>query len=262
MAQNRKPNPSAPGPIVTLSSDFGLADAYVAAMKAAILRHAPWARLIDVSHEIPPQDVLFASFGLERALDAFEPGTIHLAVVDPGVGTRRKILAVQIHGQTVICPDNGLITWSWRRWQSGKAWELSWRPRQSSRTFHGRDVMAPAVGMLAAGRPMRELVGRRVKPILLDVAPAKRAAKSGRIIYIDRFGNAISNIPRNAVSGKWRNVAVAGRRIAGLRKTYADVPPGEPLVLFGSARLLEIAVRNGSAARDLALRVGDKLILG
>ena len=112
-----KPNtPRTPGPIVTLSTDFGLADAYVAAMKAAIFRHAPHARLIDVSHEIPPQDVLFGSIVLERALDAFDPGTIHLAVVDPGVGTPRKILLIEIHRQWVVCPDNGLITWGWRWW--------------------------------------------------------------------------------------------------------------------------------------------------
>jgi S-adenosyl-L-methionine hydrolase (adenosine-forming) len=257
-----KPNTiKGPRPVVTLSSDFGLADAYVAAMKAAILREAPQARLVDISHLIPPHDILYGSFILERAIDAFEAGTIHLAVVDPGVGTRRKILAVEIHGQIVICPDNGLITWSWRKWKGGKARELTWRPKQISGTFHGRDIMAPATGMLAGGKAIEDLARRKASPVLLDVSPATASAKVGKIIYIDRFGNAITNIPANAVVDRRREVHVGESNLGRIRKTYGDVEAGALLALVGSAGLLEIAVRDGSAARDLRLRVGDEVWL-
>src|SRR6185436_17867190 len=116
-----------------------------------VLKVAPSVRLIDVTHQTPPQDVLCASITLQRAVDGFMPGTIHLAVVDPGVGTDRRVLAVRINRQWVICPDNGLITWTWRLHQPAQAYAVQWRPRTSSRTFHGRDVMAPVAAMLASG---------------------------------------------------------------------------------------------------------------
>src|SRR5262245_26916061 len=117
--------------IVTFTTDFGLSDSYVAEMKAAVLKVAPTARLIDLTHQTPPQDVLCASITLQRAVDGFPQGTIHLAVVDPGVGTDRRVLIVRINRQWVICPDNGLITWSWRLHQPSTAHELLWRPKQS-----------------------------------------------------------------------------------------------------------------------------------
>src|SRR5687767_2870099 len=140
-------------PIVTLTSDFGTVDFYAAAMKAVLLRACPEARLIDVTHGVPRHDILCGAITLERAVDGFPPGTTHLAVVDPGVGTGRHLLVAEIKGQRVVCPDNGLITWAWRRHGAGeaRAWQLTWRPqRTASDTFHGRDIMAPAAGMLAA----------------------------------------------------------------------------------------------------------------
>ncbi|MGD1275787.1 MAG: SAM-dependent chlorinase/fluorinase [Tepidisphaeraceae bacterium] len=246
-------------PIVTLSSDFGLADAYVAALKAAILRQAPTARLIDVTHHVSPGDVLGGSIVLERAVAAFGPGCVHLSVVDPGVGTSRRILVVQIHRQMVVCPDNGLITWAWRRLGRGKAHELTWRPRRISRTFHGRDIMAPAAGMLAAGRPISQIARPIDTPLLLNVHLARCNARRGRIIHIDHFGNAMTNIPRQAMAGK-RTVRVGKRRLR-IAGTYAQVPSGTPLALIASADLLEIAVRDGSAAAVLALHVGDEVML-
>jgi S-adenosyl-L-methionine hydrolase (adenosine-forming) len=248
-------------PIVTLSSDFGQVDVYVAAMKAAILRQAPHVRLIDVSHQIQRQNVMQGSIILERALDAFEPGTIHLAVVDPGVGTGRKILVVRIHSQIVVCPDNGLITWSWRRWKGAKARELKWRPSRFSRTFQGRDILALVAGMLLMGKPAEKLAPRIVKPVLLDIAPAAKSARSGRIIYIDHFGNAITNLSRRNLLRRVISIRAGGQTVGRLKQTYADVEPGEPLALFGSADLLEIAVRNGSAADKLGLHVGDQVFL-
>src|SRR5215212_9325005 len=161
-------------PIVTLTSDFGTVDFYVAAMKAVLLRACPDARLVDVTHAVPRHDILCGSITLERAVDGFPPGTTHLAVVDPGVGTDRRLLVAEIKSQRVVCPDNGLITWSWRRHDGGRAHELTWRPlRPPSDTFHGRDIMAPAAGMLAAGVPLHSLTrpDRHPAPILLDAAP-------------------------------------------------------------------------------------------
>src|SRR5215207_3584145 len=151
---DRPPTPARSRPIVTLTSDFGTRDFYVAAMKAVLIRHCPDVRLIDVTHAVPRHDVLCGSITLERAVDGFPPGTVHLAVVDPGVGTDRRLLVAGLNGQTIVCPDNGLITWPWHRLGPGEAHELTWRPDQSSNTFHGRDVMAPVAGMLAAGKPL------------------------------------------------------------------------------------------------------------
>ena len=243
-------------PIITLTSDFGLSDSYVAAMKAAILHRMPGAALIDVTHQIPPQDVLAGSFALERAIDACSAGTVHLAVIDPGVGGRRRILVVRIRGQYVVCPDNGLITWPWRRLGTARAFKLTWRPRHSSQTFHGRDIMAPAAAMLAGGRPVHEIAAAIDDPILLNIHPARRPARAGRIIYIDHFGNATTNIPHASLPTR-ASIVVAGKKLGKIRKTYGDVSPGHFLALIGSADLLEIAVRDGSAAASLGLRVGD-----
>jgi S-adenosyl-L-methionine hydrolase (adenosine-forming) len=255
-----KPNPA--HPIVTLTTDFGLSDAYVAAMKGAILQWSPHAVLVDVTHNIPPQDVLCGSISLERAVDGFGPGTVHLAVVDPGVGTNRRILLVEIHGSTIVCPDNGLITWSWRRLGPGRANELIWRPhKKASDTFHGRDIMGPVAGMLASGKRPAELSRPIDDPILLDVAPASPPVKSGRVIHIDHFGNATTNIPRDSLRSIGKLAVRVGRRRIKLKRTYVDAAPGCPLALFGSSGLLEVAMRDGSAAKSLALHVGDQVKL-
>jgi hypothetical protein len=249
--------------IITLTTDFGLSDAYVAAMKGAILRHCPTAVLIDVTHNVPPGDVLCGSITLERAIDGFGPGTVHLAVVDPGVGTDRRILVTQIRQSVIICPDNGLITWAWHRLGPGKTGELIWRPKtRPSDTFHGRDIMAPIAGMLASGTPIAALVRPIHDPILIDVAPAESPVRSGRVIHIDHFGNATTNIARESLRSITRlTVRVARKRVGRFKRTYFDAAPGSPLALFGSSGLVEIAVRDGSAAKQLGLRVGDPVVI-
>jgi S-adenosylmethionine hydrolase len=245
-------------PIVTLTTDFGPTDTYVAEMKAVLLTHCPDAQLFDVTHAIAPQDILAGSFALERILRVCPKQTIHIAVVDPGVGTDRPILMVAIAEQLVICPDNGLITWPWKRLPGARAYELRWRPRQLSSTFHGRDVMAVVAAKLAArSATLNEFSGARIEPILLSAAPA--IGSRGQIIHIDHFGNAVTNIPADSLP---QNATVRiGRTILQLSRTYADVPPGKPLALVGSSGLLEIAARNGSAARKLKLRVGTKVAI-
>lgn len=249
-----------PRPIVTLTTDFGTRDAYVASMKAVLLRWCSEARLIDVTHEVPRHDILCGSITLERAVDGFLPGTVHLAVVDPGVGTDRRILIARINSQAIVCPDNGLITWAWRRLGAGRAYELTWRPKTSSDTFHGRDIMAPAAGMLAAGKPPEEIARLIDDPVLLEVAPAVQGSAAARIIHIDVFGNATTNMDLRSLRIRpAKGFRVRGKQVGKLRRTYWDVAPGKPLALIGSSGLLEIAVRDGSAAERLKLKVGDEV---
>jgi S-adenosylmethionine hydrolase len=249
-------------PIITLTTDFGLRDYYVAAMKGVLIEHCPTCRLIDVTHQVPRHDILCGSITLERAIDGFPPGTVHLAVIDPGVGTDRRILIVDIDRKLVVCPDNGLITWAWKldRSNEPKAYELTWRPKSSSNTFHGRDVMAPVAGRLAAGEHVENLARKIVDPVLLEIEPS--SGKSGRVIHLDVFGNATTNIGHRFVRGfDVKNVRVKGKRLGKLRRTYWDVAPGKPLALIGSSGLLEIAVRDGDAATQLKLKVGDDVLL-
>lgn len=278
-------------PVVTLLSDFGNRDGYVAQMKLAILASCPTARLVDVTHEISPQDVVAGAIVLEQVIAgatqvqrnlsakdfsaqdmaATLSAIIHLAVVDPGVGTGRQMIVAQVAGQWIVCPDNGLITWAWRRHSPRVAYELSWRPRRSSSTFHGRDIMGPVAGMLAGGMAIASLIGNRVKPMLLPMQPAKPRAMRGRVIHVDHFGNAMTNLtseglarmPAAKASGKKKNLFVwtGGKSVGPIRRTYGDVKPGEPVALIGSSGLLEIAVCGGSAARELGLSVGDMVEL-
>lgn len=247
-------------PILTLTSDFGQADHYVAVMKAAILRHCPDAHLIDVTHQIAPQDILAASFTLAQTIAGFPAGTVHLAVVDPTVGTRRRILIVEANKQFIICPDNGLITWTWRCHRRCRAYAVTRRFSRVSSTFHGRDIMAPLAGMLAAGSSLADLARPIQQPRLLNIAPSR--SRSGVILHIDHFGNATTNIPQSLLaSRRVHNVRVHKLDLGPLRRTYADVAPSQPLALIGSSGLLEIAVRNASAARQLDLHIGDEVHL-
>lgn len=242
-------------PIVTLTTDFGLDDWYVAAMKAVLLSHAPPARLVDITHTIAPGDLIKGSITLERALASFPPSTIHLAVIDPTVGSDRRALIVRIHQQLIVCPDNGLITWATRRLGPFEAFQITWKPQPTSPTFHGRDLFAPVAGMLASFRAILDLGKPVADPVLLDLNIS--GGPTGQIIHIDHFGNATTNIPASSVPSG------AQIRITNLtlpvRRTYSDVPPGQPLALIGSSDLLEIAVRDGSAATKLSLNITDTL---
>ena len=260
---DRRPERHAVRPIITLTSDFGLSDHYVAAMKAVLVRQCPQARLIDVTHTVRRHDILCASITLERAVDGFPPETVHLAVVDPGVGTDRRLIIARVRQQYIVCPDNGLITWAWQ--VHGGEWvrQITWHPRQSSTTFHGRDVMAPIAGRIAAGDDLTDFSRPIDDPILLeDLAPASAAQSRGRVIHIDHFGNATTNIRQDALKKlPAANVKINRRVIGKLKRTYWDVAPGKPLALIGSSGLLEIAVRDGSAEDDLKVRVGDEVVL-
>jgi S-adenosyl-L-methionine hydrolase (adenosine-forming) len=246
-------------PVITLISDFGLADPYLAEMKLAILRQCANVRLVDVTHGVDPHDLQAASIALERAVAAAWAGVVHLAVVDPGVGSPRRILVAAVAGQSIVCPDNGLLTWTWRRHGRGKVSAIARLPRVISATFHGRDVMAPIAADLAAGRKPRISLRAINDPVLLDLELARMTAAglvSGQVIHVDHFGNATTNISAEMIVG---NVSVrAGRHSLGqVRRTYSDAAIGHPIAIIGSSGLLEIAVREGSAARKLGLRVGS-----
>jgi hypothetical protein len=234
-------------------------------MKLAILRGCPDARIVDVSHTIARQDVLAGSIALERAVAAAPARTVHVAVVDPGVGTGRRIIIAKIAGQMIVCPDNGLVTWVHRRRGRMSVAALAKLPSGISNTFHGRDVMAPLAAELAMGQWPRHLQAID-DPVLLNVDVAKGDGETvrGIVIQFDHFGNATTNIPAEMLHGDDMVKIEAGRtghRLLPVLRTYADEALGKPLALIGSSGLVEIAVRQGSAREELALRVGDVVAL-
>lgn len=256
--------------IVTLLTDFGLADAYVGVMKGVLLGIAPEARLVDLCHEVPPQDVPAGAFLLMTSFAYFPAGTVHLAVVDPGVGTTRRIVAVHAGGHTFVGPDNGLLRWAVDRAggavQAVAVENLAFRLARLSTTFHGRDVMAPAAAHLAAGTPLASL-GPPVSRLAGDPFPEPQRAQSrlaGHVIYVDRFGNCITNLPAPppdllAATQTAPVVEVAGRRLPLLR-TYGEAPPGQAIAVTGSSGFVEVAVRTGSAERKLGIGVATEVI--
>jgi S-adenosylmethionine hydrolase len=252
--------------IITLTTDFGLADGYVGIMKGVILSIAPDVRLVDLSHEIAPQDVRQAAYVLARAVLYFPAGTIHLAVVDPGVGGRRRPLLVRTGRAFYVGPDNGLFTLALAE-SGAQAFELDrpafWRPAVS-RTFHGRDIFAPVAAHLATGVPPERLGRPITDPVRLELPqPARHpdGRLTGQVVYVDRFGNLISDVPAAwVVGGRWRG-EIAGQQIAGLSGTYAEAAPGALVALIGSEDTVEIAVRDGNAAQQLVVRAGEPVVL-
>jgi S-adenosyl-L-methionine hydrolase (adenosine-forming) len=252
--------------IVTLTTDFGLADGYVGTMKGVILSTAPGAHLVDVSHDIGPQNVRHAAYVLSRAASYFPRGTVHLAVVDPGVGSARRPLLVQTPDACYVGPDNGLFTFALDQ-PSAAVFELTrpefWRPIVS-RTFHGRDIFAPVAAHLANGRLPPDLGEPVADPVRLPELAAIRIAPGhlrGHVIHIDRFGNLVTSIPGAWVTdGEWACL-IRDRRIVGIAQTYAAAQPGALIALVSSADTVEVAVRDGSAATLLGIQAGEPVDL-
>jgi S-adenosylmethionine hydrolase len=256
--------------IVTLTTDFGLRDAYVAEMKGVILGIAEAARqplsLIDVTHDVERHDITEGALALEAAAPCFPAGTVHLAVVDPGVGTARRGLALQAGRQVFIGPDNGLFTpflenGDWRAWE---LIEADFRLPVVSRTFHGRDVFAPAAAHVATGVEPARLgppVGDPVRLAWPEVR-AVAGAVAGAVVHADRFGNLITSIHARTLAPVTRDLVVrVGGREVPLVGTYGDLPVGRPGALIGSSGRLEIAVREGSAATLLRARRGTSVVV-
>lgn len=245
--------------ILTLFTDFGTADGYVAAMKGVIRGIAPELSLDDAGHELPQGDVGRAAWALSRYWKTYPEGTVHLVVVDPGVGTDRRALAVEADGRFLVAPDNGVLSRVLRSasaWRAVEAVEEEYHGPRRSSTFHGRDVFAPVAAHLATGVSLDALGPPVDDPVLLDEPRPERSGAwiRGRIVAVDRFGNLISNIPADELAPGGR-VEVAGRRLR-LERTYGSVEPGRLLALVNSSDRLEIAVRDGSAARTLEAAEG------
>jgi len=250
--------------IVTLLTDFGLSDVYVGVMKGVIAQINPTLKVIDLTHEIPPQNLVAARFCLMNAVPYFPKETVHIAVVDPGVGSNRRAVAIEFVNGFLVGPDNGLFSGILSQNSAISVVELTnyqyWRTSLPSTTFHGRDIFAAVGAHLATGVPLEEL-GIVINPeslVKLPIAECreKEGIVEGCIQYIDRFGNLITNIPGNLVIAKNWTVEIAGVNIPG-KITYSDSPIGSLIALVGSHGWVEIAANNGNAQSQLQLNYGD-----
>ncbi len=254
--------------IITLTTDFGGGSPYVAQMKGVILSFNPEAVLVDITHDVAPQNVRQGALVLEEVTHRFPQGTIHVAVVDPGVGTERKIVCARIVGHYYIAPDNGLLSKVALVERPTQIVSLAnrefWLP-EVSRTFHGRDIMAPAAAQLSLGTPMEQF-GEPIDGLTMLRWPEPETSANcitGAVVAIDSFGNLISNIPAEALAaaGDSSSVAVtcAGTTTDGIVETYGRRPPGSAIALIGSAGKLELAVVAGNAAQQLGAQIGDPI---
>lgn len=254
-------------PIITLTTDFGTRDPFVGAMKGVILQIAPDARLVDLTHEIAPHDVLEGALALEAAAGFFPPGTVHLAVVDPGVGSSRRPLAVAAQGQFFVGPDNGLFTFA----LAGQGWSAvclevaAYRLPRVSRTFHGRDVFAPAAAHLALGTPLPNFGRAVTDPVLIPWPRARWEGEAlvGEVVHADRFGNLVTSVRAADLEGlgppESLVVEVEGKEVGCVVGCYADLPLGGAGALVGSSDRLEISVREGSAVAKTGAARGSRV---
>jgi hypothetical protein len=245
---------------ITLLTDFGTRDGFVGAVKGVLAAACPSVLLEDIAHDLPPGDVRKASWALSRYWDRYPEGTVHVVVVDPGVGTARRALAAEVCDRFLVAPDNGVLS---RVLGSARSWRcVALRPSQrgggpASRTFHGRDLFAPAAGLLAGGLPL-EALGEPVDDPWLLPEPLAREQNGwivGEVVEVDRFGNLATNLPPDRVQASGE-LEVGGRK-AHSRGTYGEARPGELLCLLDSEGRVEVAVRNGSAAERTGCGVGD-----
>ena len=243
-------------PTITLLTDFGTADSYVAEVKGALLSRLPHVTIVDISHEIPPGNVRAGQYLLSRAWRHFPEGTVHLAVVDPGVGTERHILAADSSGHRFVAPDNGLLSFL----PEGARFVSLRIPGGAAPTFHGRDVVAPAATSLTNGATLDSLGTAVTHPhrAPLPTPYFDGAAAVGEVIYVDHFGTLISNIPPSAMKPGAR-IRVAGIDVGTLRRTFADTTRRAPVAFVGSGGTVEIAVRDGSATEQLKVGVGAEV---
>jgi S-adenosyl-L-methionine hydrolase (adenosine-forming) len=253
--------------LVSLITDFGTQDWFVGVMKGLILRAAPETRLIDLTHEIPPGDIRAGAFALMASCRFLPRGSVHLVVVDPGVGSSRRGLAVQTEEYSFVAPDNGVLSWALRNQRLRTIHALenpAYRLEPVSNTFHGRDIFAPVAAHLSRGGSVEEL-GPEIKEILQIAWPEPRLEldrMTGEILYVDRFGNAISNLDSASLGtlGPKRLIVRAHKvRACPIATYYQAVPAGEAVAVLGSSGFLEIAVNGGNAAQRLGLKPGDPI---
>jgi S-adenosylmethionine hydrolase len=254
--------------IITLITDFGLQDGYVGAMKGIILRINPEARIIDITHELEAHNVFEAAFVLAAVYRFFPRGSVHLVIVDPGVGGKRKPILMENEDYYFVGPDNGVFTFISEHSETVRVTAIS-EPKyllpRISDTFHGRDIFAPVAAYLTRSVDPREF-GRplkKFKKLKIPRPQKKRKELLGKIIHIDKFGNLVSNITPDSTGdlllGKSYQIIVGGRKIPRLSRSYSEVKKGGILAIFGSSGFLEISVNRGNASRALSLRKGDPI---
>ncbi len=255
--------------IITLLTDFGYAGEYVGVMKGVILGINPQCQLVDLTHQITPQNIQQAAFVLKNSYRFFPPGTIHLVVVDPGVGTKRRPIILKKDGYFFVGPDNGVfgLVLKKGKYTAVEITSLSILKRPISSTFHGRDIFAPVAAHLSLGKEMRQF-GPRVTNLqqLAWPPPVIKDQKIiGQIIFVDSFGNLITNIDRDffvsQIAGRQFKIKIKKWSLSCLQETYAQVPEGKILALWGSAGYLEIAINRGHAQRTLKMGPGDPIII-
>lgn len=246
-------------PIITLLTDFGTADSYVAELKGVLLAGAPGATLVDVTHEIPPGDLRAAAYVLGKTWHRFPSKTVHLVVVDPGVGSSRAALALSAQGHSFVGPDNGVFTPVLQDVEVEARVLLT--PNGASPTFHGRDLFAPAAAALASGASLSSL-GPKFAGIPQRLAYTEphreNGAVVGEVIYVDRFGSLITNLTADQIPHH-ATIEVDELDIGPIRRTYQDVATGNLLAYIGSGGAVEIAVRDGSAADRLGVGMGGRV---
>jgi hypothetical protein len=252
-----------PEPILTLTTDFGLTDHYAAAMKGAILGICPRARIVDISHGMDAFDIVGCAYTIAQAYACFPRKTVHVVVVDPGVGSARRPILMEAAGQYFVAPDNGVLSMIYAREKHRIrliSQERYFRHPVSS-TFHGRDIFAPVAAHVAAG-----VAPARIGPPIRDYLPAfplcertGRSAWTGRILKIDRFGNVITSFRAAefpGLEGRDFSLLAGGHEIETMARNYAEVPTGEMAVMVGSGGYLEIAMNRDSAGRRIACQPG------
>lgn len=252
--------------LLTLLSDFGDRDVYVGVMKGVIAKINSRVKIVDLTHQIPPQDIAAARFCLMDAYSYFPMETVHVAVVDPGVGGVRRAIAVEFANGFLVGPDNGLFSGVLSQSPAIAVVELTnpeyWRTLHPSSTFHGRDIFAPVGAHLASGVPLKKL-GREIDPetlVKLEIPECSRTGNTitGCIQYIDHFGNLVSNIPGSYVQGKSWGVVLGEKTITG-SGTYGDVKVGSAIALIGSHGWVEITINRGNARSLLQMQLGDTI---
>jgi len=250
--------------IITLTTDFGTRDGFAAQMKGVILRINPGVQLVDVTHDILPFSVMEGALVLKGVSEFFPHKTVHVGVVDPGVGSDRRGIVLLARSQFYVGPDNGLFTWllsPGNPWEARKIQNPEFFFADPQPTFHGRDIFAPVAAHLSIGKEFTDIGPRVDDPVILSVAKPRSTATGikGQVLHVDRFGNLCSNIDAQMLTRPVNTVEVGNILIKGMSRFFGQVSRGEPLALINSFGLLEIAINCGDAAEILGIKIGDQV---
>jgi len=254
--------------IITLTTDFGAADWFVGTMKGVILSLQPGAQIVDITHEMPAGDIRAGAFALAASYKFFPKRTVHVAVIDPGVGSQRKAIAVQTLNYYFVGPDNGVLSLALAREKIQAVHQITNEQlflRPLSNTFHGRDVFAPVAAKLSNGLALGKVGATIKKFVKLNWPEARRTADSmkGEIVYIDRFGNAITNMRNGRFTSMGKSsceIFLKDKRLCSLQEFYQAVAHGAPVAVRGSSGFLELAANGDSASKKFKLKVGQAVI--